>query len=302
MNNEELLNKWLANELTDAEQEAFEKLEDYDLNKKIIEGAMHFKAPRFSPDNSYEELKSKLNTKSTPVIRLKPLGILLRIAAVFLILFSLFTLSRYNSNHTIETLASQKITFELPDASSVTLNSVSEISYSKFRWKNKRTVQLDGEAFFVVAKGSRFDVVTSEGSVSVLGTQFNVKNRDNYFEVKCFEGQVSISRNGNIQLLTKGNTYRVVNNIVMLDVTNSNRPAWLSNISSFKSVALYDVLNEIERQYNVDIITQNVDTKRLFTGGFAHDNLEQALIAVTVPFNLIFQINNSNRITISQSE
>ena len=57
MNNEELLNRWLANELTDAEKEAFEKLEDYELNKKIIEGALYFKAPLFSSEIGYAELK-----------------------------------------------------------------------------------------------------------------------------------------------------------------------------------------------------------------------------------------------------
>ena len=45
------------------------------------------------------------------------------------------------------------------------------------KWKNERSVNLDGEGFFKVAKGSKFDVETSAGTVSVVGTQFNVKNR-----------------------------------------------------------------------------------------------------------------------------
>jgi Fe2+-dicitrate sensor, membrane component len=66
----------------------------------------------------------------------------------------------------------------------VNLNSSSQLSYSKNKWDSKREVTLNGEAFFKVSKGSTFDVITLNGKVSVLGTQFNVKQRENYFEVK----------------------------------------------------------------------------------------------------------------------
>ncbi len=302
MNNERLIEKWLSGKLTDVEQKAFEKTEDYNLNKKIIESARHFKAPSFSPEKGFDALKIRMKRKETPVLKLHSYKLLIRIAAIFLIFFSFFALYRYNSFSTVETLASQKTVFELPDKSVATLNSMSKISYSKYKWKNKRTVKLEGEAFFVVAKGSRFDVLTSGGTVSVLGTQFNVKNRENYFEVKCFEGIVSVNNNGKIQQLTKGETYREINNIITLESTKNSNPNWLTNISSFKSVPLYEVLNELERQYNVNITTQKIDTNRLFTGGFTHDDLEQALIAITIPFGLTFEINNFNKITISHSE
>ena len=302
MNKEELLIKWLADELTGAEQKAFEESEDYELNKKIIEGAKHFKAPPFSIDTSYEELKPKLKTKSKPVIKLRSFQILVKIAAVFLIFVSIYALYRYNSIRKTETFANQKTTIELPDATLVTLYPESKITYSKFRWKNNRKVKLDGEAFFVVAKGSKFDVETSSGTVSVLGTQFNVKNRPDYFEVNCFEGIVSVNIKGEIQQLTKGQTYKVVANTATLGSIADTIPDRLTNISNFKSAPLYKVLEEIERLYGVSITVKNVDTKRLFTGSVVHDNLEQALIAVTVPFNLAFQINDLNKITLSQSE
>lgn len=303
MDNEKLLRKWLANELTDSERKEFEGIDDYALNKKIIDSARYFKAPAFSSEKSYKEVRNKIrNRKNTRVVKLTSFKTLVRIAAIFLIFFSFFALYRYNSHTTVETAAGQTITIELPDESSVTLNALSKITYPKYRWKNKRLVKLEGEAFFDVAKGAKFDVLGQEGTVSVLGTKFSVKNRENYFEVKCFEGLVNVNRKEQNQELPAGKTYRVLNNTVALGTTHEKSPDWLSNISSFDSVPLSEVLNEMERQYNVEISTQGINTQRLFTGSFVNNNLEQALLSVTVPFSFDFEIDDSNKITIYDSE
>ncbi|MCB0476331.1 MAG: FecR family protein, partial [Flavobacteriaceae bacterium] len=56
------------------------------------------------------------------------------------------------------------------------------------------------------------------------------------------------------------------------------------------------VIDELERQYGVEIMTKNIDTNRLFTGGFVNDDLEEALIAISVPFNLNYSKSGSNKI------
>lgn len=302
MEKDYLLKKWLTNKLTDVELKEFENLDDFDLNTKIIDKAKHFDVPTDSSVKSYTDFKNNFDNRKKTVIKLKPYKILYRIAALFIIGFSTYFLFFYNNLTTVKTLASQKTTFELPDASSVVLNADSKAQFNKKKWIDKREVSLEGEAFFKVAKGSKFDVITSSGTISVLGTQFSVKNRSDFFEVKCFEGIVSVSSNGKLQRLTKGKTYRILNNLVAIDSTYSSNPEWIYNKSSFKSVPLYEVLDELERQYNVTINTRKVDTKRLFTGGFIHDDLEQALIAITVPFDLTYKKESSNKITIYSSE
>ena len=303
MDKEELIKKWLSDELTEAESNAFKKLDDYDLNTEIIESAQYFKASHFSTVKGFDTLKSKLSNKEeAPVIALNKYKVLYRVAALFIIGMTTYFMLFYNNLTTVKTLASQKTTFELPDASSVILNANSVAEYNKKKWADKREVTLDGEAFFKVAKGAKFDVVTTSGVVSVLGTQFSVKNRTNYFEVKCFEGIVSVKSNGKTQKLTQGKTYRIYNGIATLDVTKNSHPKWLDNISNFKSVPLYEVLNELERQYNVTITTQNIDTKRLFTGGFVHTNLEEALVTITTPLDLKYEKINATKIKISNKE
>tara|TARA_R110002073_G_scaffold72537_1_gene177143 strand:- start:112631 stop:113560 length:930 start_codon:yes stop_codon:yes gene_type:complete len=308
MNNEDLLKKWLSDELSEAELNDFKELEDFNLNAKVIQGAQQFKAANFSKVKSFEEFKANLPTKdiekeSTPVIKLNSYKLLYRIAAIFILGLGMYSFYLFNNSvTTVETLASQKSTFALPDASSVTLNADSKIAFNERKWEKKRALTLEGEAYFKVAKGSKFDVNTPSGTVSVLGTQFTVNQRTNYFEVKCYEGIVSVTSNGRIKRLTKGKTIRIANGTVTTDTTINTSPEWINNITSFKSVSLNEVLNELERQYDVIIETESIDTKQLFTGGFVHDNLDQALISITTPLQLSYKKDISNKIILSKEK
>ena len=300
MDKEDLLKKWLSDDLTNLELKEFKKLDDYNLNTEIIESAQYFKASHFSTVKGYDDLKSKLKPKDTPVIKLQSFKMLYRIAALFVISLGVYFTFFFTSITTVQTLASQKTTFELPDASTVTLNALSSVIYNKKKWSDKRELILDGEAFFKVAKGSKFDVKTSSGIVSVLGTQFTVKQRTNYFEVKCFEGIVSVNNNNKTEKLTKGKTYKIYDGAIVIDSTNNKHPKWINNMSSFKSIPLYEVFNELERQYNIKISTQDIDIKRLFTGGFVHTDIDEALAAITIPLNLTYQKLDAHKILIKK--
>ena len=80
-------------------------------------------------------------------------------------------------------------------------------------------------------KGTSFRVLTSEGIIEVLGTEFNITVRDNYFEVQCFEGKVKVtsSNTDNETILTQGNALRIVNNNHNPEVWNFilDAPNWL---------------------------------------------------------------------------
>ena len=304
MEKDRFIEKWLSGKLTDAELKEFKKMDDYQLNTRILEEAKHFKASHFSTVDSYEDFKAKtdLKAKKTPVIQLKSFKMLYRIAALFIVSLSVYALFFMNNLTTVKTLASNKTTFELPDASSVTLNAESKASYNDGKWKDKREIKLEGEAFFKVAKGSKFDVITESGTISVLGTQFNVKKRDNFFEVKCFEGIVSVKSNNKSQRLTRGNTFRIIKGIISVDTTNLKQPEWINNKSTFKSVPLYEVLHELERQYDISVKTEKIETERLFTGGFIHNDLEQALQSITVPLDLSYKKDQQNKIILLKME
>ncbi|WP_299112335.1 FecR family protein [uncultured Winogradskyella sp.] len=297
MTEDNLLKKWLNEELTDAEKQAFSKRDDYALNREIIENAKHFKASKFSKIDDFNDFKNKyhnpIKIKSNKWI--KPL---LRIAAILLISFGIYTTFFNNDIIVKRTLASEKTTISLPDLSQVTLNAESEINYDSDLWNSKRSINLKGEAYFKVAKGKTFDVITQSGVVTVVGTEFNVKARDNYFEVICYEGIVKVVSDTITKQLLAGDMYRILNNTFSEDRVNASKPSWTNNRSRFKAVPLKKVIDELERQFNIKVSFKDTDTTRLFTGGFTHNNLKNALSAITQPMNLSFKISSSNQVLI----
>ena len=298
MTEDDLLKKWLNNDLTDAEKEAFSKQNDYTQNLDIIEKAKHFKASEFSKVDDFETFKAKYKVRSS-VKKLNWVKPLLRIASVLVIgLTVYFTMFMNNSLVEERTLLAEKETINLPDLSKVSLNADSEITYDKDTWFEKRSLNLKGEAYFKVAKGKTFDVVTENGTVTVVGTEFNVKVRDNYFEVKCYEGIVKVTSDTITRQLLAGDTYRVLNKTFSQDKIKDTEPQWINNRSLFKRVPLIEVVEELERQYNIKISFKNTDNTRLFSGTFAHNNLENALSAITQPMNLTFEISSSNQVLI----
>ncbi len=302
MDKEELLKKWLADEMTQAERDSFKTSEDYALNTEIINAARNFKAPDFSANEAYQSLRLKLKRREKSVIPLISYKMLYRVAAVFIIGVVTYFAAFRGDTTVVKTIANQKTTFDLPDKSIVMLNADSKVAYHKREWNNKRELSLEGEAFFKVAKGAKFDVKTSNGIVSVVGTQFNVKNRNGYFEVKCFEGIVDVDSEGRVRQLTKGNTFRLMNGVLSVDSTMVERPQWIDNKSVFKSVPLFVVLDEFERQYNMTVDVKSIDSSKIFTGGFTHTDIHEALTTITDPFNFKYTISGSKKVIISKGQ
>lgn len=301
MEKDYLVKKWLNDDLTEAERMEFERMEESKLDRRILEEAKRFKASQFSETPKFAELEDRLRTQ-TAMPKKAWLRPLVAIAAALVVGVGLYSLLFLNASTNVQTLASEKATITLPDASEVTLNAFSELSFNESKWSNKREVNLEGEAFFKVAKGETFDVLTSQGTVTVIGTQFNVKERPDFFEVVCYEGVVAVKLGERIQQLTAGAGLRLVNDEVQLSTTVYTLPQWTKNVSDFRGVPFHEVIAELERQYAIELSYPEEKSTLLFTGGFVHDSLENALLSITQPLNLNYIIESSSQVTLSNSE
>ncbi len=299
MNKDYLIEKWLKNELSATEMEAFKQLDDYQVNIDIIDSAKLFKAENFSKADDFDDFKNKFESKKTTVRKLDWLNPLLRVAAVLVIALGVYFSFFFDNMTSFQTLASEKTTIELPDASLVILNALSSIEFSNKDWDDNRSLNLNGEAYFKVAKGKQFDVITTDGKVSVVGTEFNVKQRNKYFEVKCFEGVVKVSSDTIIRQLIAGETYKILNGRFSQGITTFSEPQWTNNVSSFEGIPFNEVIFELERQFNIHVSYKNVNVNRQFTGGFSHKDLDEALISITQPMNLTYELNSSNQVVIN---
>ncbi len=292
MNREQLISKWLNNDLNDQEFEAFKALEDYDDLVKLNSTLQAFKADDYDTSTELKHLLSSIKSeKAQPKTQwLKPL---MRVAAILAICFCAYYYTT-TLDTTVTTQLAQKTTVELPDASTVSLNAESLLAYNKNDWKKERDVQLQGEAFFKVAKGSSFNVNTTSGTVTVYGTQFNVKQRDNYFEVICYEGLVGVTHNSQETKLKPGDSFLIIDGkIIAKEKEHRSTPSWLNNESEFKSIPFKQVVAEFERQYQVNITLMNVDSTQLFTGSFTHDNLDVALKSIALPLQVTYSKQNN---------
>jgi transmembrane sensor len=297
MKKEILISKWLDNSLNPQELEAFKKLEDYEDLAKLDKSIQAFKVTDYDTSEELESVLSTIKTsKNKSAHWFKPL---MRVAAILAICFGLYYYTT-TIDTTITTEMAQKTSVELPDASNVSLNAKSYLVFNKKSWKENREVELKGEAFFKVAKGSTFNVITKSGTVTVYGTQFNVKQRDHYFEVICYEGLVGVTYNSQEIKLKPGDSFLMIDGkVIAKEKENRSTPSWLNNESQFKSLPFKQVVAEFERQYNVDITIIGIDSTELFTGGFTHDNLEIGLQSISLPLHLTYSKSN-NSITLKR--
>jgi len=301
---ENYLAKWLNGLLTDAELEAFKATDEYATYTRILEASSKIKAPGFDADQAWNTFKERgtANAAETKVIPMRPYRQFLKIAAAIAVLLtgSYFYLS--SLDETFTTTMAERTEVLLPDNSQVTLNAASEISYSAKKWDVERALQLKGEAFFKVAKGKKFTVATTAGTVTVLGTQFNVEQRENFFEVTCYEGLVRVSHADKTYELPAGNSFLVINKAIRTtDKPTSLQPSWVNNESTFKSIPLAYVFNELERQYDIQVITENIDTNRLFTGTFSNTNLKLALESISTPSQIYYSLDKDNVLFYAES-
>ena len=300
---ENYLAKWLNNELTEEELAEFNKSAEYASYQKLKEVSSTLEAPKFDADQVWASLKNKRESSKSKVVQLRPFTKLMRVAAAIAVI-AVASIFYFNSlDETISTQYAERAEVILPDASEIVLNADSEVSYSKKKWDKKRNVSLKGEAFFKVAKGKRFTVTTPEGTVAVLGTQFNVENRKGLFEVTCFEGLVSVTFQNKEFKVPAGSSFLAINGEIRPTIApTTTLPYWMNNESNFKSIPLSYVLDEFERQYNVTVEVKDIDTTQLFTGTFSNTDIDLALESISVPVNIQFKKLDGNKVVFYAEE
>lgn len=279
------LAKWLSGEMTEAELKEFQAKPDFAIYEKIKKYSASLEAPTF---NEEQVLKTVL---AAPKQKVKTITLtqhwLFKVAAVLVIGLGLFFTAKNFASATVFAENGNQKNFLLPDNSEVVLNSGSEIQYKKWNWDNNRTLNLEGEAYFKVAKGKKFEVNTALGKVTVLGTQFNVKQRDNRFDVSCYEGKVKVNYNQSEVVITKGMSVAFKDGKMMtLPENTAQNPEWLSQELAFYQEDLKAIVAELERHYNATITLKNSVNTQLFTGIIPAKDIAVSLEILATTYHL----------------
>ena len=277
---ESFLAKWLDGTISDLTLKELVSEQDFIDYKKIKSGLELLDELNRPVATSFNALNNSIHKKRNFKHSQATFKWGLSIAASILVVLGCYFAFNFEEI-TYKTSYAEQKTINLPDGSEVVLNAKSVINFNEKDWRNNRTILLKGEAFFKVKKGSTFSVQTSNGLVRVLGTQFNVKDTDTFFEVVCYEGKVSVTNNKKEYVLSPGNAIRKVDGKDSEKHNKENSlPSWLNGESSFVSVPLKYVILELEKQYNIEIDAHRIDDSIIFTGSFSNKDLKLALVSV----------------------
>jgi len=242
-------------------------------------------------EDVWNQLAMDVNDK--PIVnRRLPMRSVYSIVATLLVLFSAFAFMKFYTL-TIHSAKGEHIVYSLPDGSKVSLNAESTIKYQPYWWRFSRQIDFEGEAFFEVEKGNLFEVGSSAGKTSVLGTSFNIYSRNGAYNVDCMTGKVKVVSPEKVEVvLTPSYSASIQTNgqIYVSKFSEKIKSSeWINNMFSFTSVPLVEVLNEVERQFNIEIET-NISMELIYTGHFsANRNIEETLDLLCKPFGLEFE-------------
>jgi transmembrane sensor len=241
------------------------------------------------------QLRLKIKQRIAPARKPRKIAWLALAASISAILLAAFVFMYRSSSPEVvmpapvavlqkATVSGQKLTIKLPDGSVVKLNSNSSLSFPERFTAETREVTLQGEGFFTIVHNPSipFVVHASQGSTTVLGTTFNVKDREGKTAITLVTGKVEVAKDNaaerirlkpNQQALLPGGTH----GIDTLSVDVSKYIQWKDNVLAFDNTLLADAVVQLEEWYGVEIKITNALKGCRITGRYESESLENVL-------------------------
>jgi ferric-dicitrate binding protein FerR (iron transport regulator) len=222
----------------------------------------------------------------------------------------------------VSTKNGSRTKIQLPDGSSVWLNSSSKLVYDNEHFgAHNREVSLSGEAYFDVVKNPAkpFIIHTTKMDIKVLGTAFNVKcyPGEKNTETSLIRGSIEVTlKDRQEKIIMKPNEKLILSNEELKPTkTAAAQPAehivkptpiielshltifpkdssivetgWVENRLVFSEETFVEIAKKMERWYGINIVINNEKLKKeLLTGIFEKETVYEALKALqfTTPF------------------
>lgn len=183
----------------------------------------------------------------------------------------------------------ERIQLVLDDGSRVELNAGSFLHHPKKFSGKMRRVELNGEAFFEVQRNvTPFEISTPHARVRVLGTAFNVRTWERATTVFVQSGKVALRSNKattEVQL-TANEAARCADTVLVLSkLDTSDALAWREGKLVFRGRPLAQVLEELQRHFNVRIQADAALLAHTVTASFANEPVRTVLEALAAALN-----------------
>lgn len=210
---------------------------------------------------------------------------------------SVFELLRYN---TIITPPGGEYKLTLPDGTQVAINASSRLKYPVHFNEEFREVELTGEAYFDVSKkvvnGRNIPFIVNTGSqrLEVLGTQFNIRNYNEKVVTTLVEGAVKLSYPSSEAYILKPNEQAIYQeaeqSISIAAVDPFYITAWKNGSFAFGEANIYQVMDDIARWYDVEIVYQGNVENVNFSGTISRfEEIDKLLQTIEITGSVRFK-------------
>ena len=281
------------------EQFKKENLQEYTALKALW-STEKLEIQEFKTDKAWQNVERKA-TKPKPVSIYRRIRTAAAIAAVFLLVSLLWVTYTNRVDHQpllveiADTISPKKV--ELPDGSVVYLNKSAQLSYPKVFEKNQRTVSLQGEAFFEVAKDVErpFTINTKHAEIEVLGTSFNIDTNEDDTEIIVATGKVKVQSHfaqESAILLPKESALISPTALTRFSTEDQNYLAWKTGKFTFQEQAIKDVISELNTFYQNKLVLSKSATDCLLTASFNKDDLKEILEILQLSCSLQLKEND----------
>lgn len=195
----------------------------------------------------------------------------------------------------------------LPDGSKVFLNAASSLRYPARFSKSDRRVELQGEAYFEIAKNPNKPFIVEvepKQEIEVLGTHFNVTAYPDESVVKTtlFEGSVKLS-SAKKELVLKPGEMGVSNGngeILLKKADLEAEAAWKDGLFVFNDRNLEEVMLTVARWYDIEVVySGNIGNKKLWGTVSRYKTIKELLDKIAFTSGLHYKIEGK-RVTLTE--
>lgn len=298
-NDDTLLARWLSGELSAEEESTLRQRPEFKDYERLLGKVDRMQPPAYDTDDAFAALSKARTASATKTVHLRPrpqrsLRLWYGAAAAIALVLTAWFLLRNTAENFTTAMGGDLLATNLSDGSNIQLNDQTDFGFLPS--DTIRRAKLSGEAFFKIQKSEvPFIIETSLGQVTVVGTAFNVYSRGDSMSVYCTEGQVNVAFAGTADeyQLTPGEAVSInPAGSISTEIGETDESLdWLNDKSVFVNRPLKEILDELERQY--DVIVQrpsSMDVQKTYDVEFPHDDLDQALKNTFNPVNMDFEV------------
>lgn len=175
--------------------------------------------------------------------------------------------------NTLNTPRGGQYHLRLPDGTEAWLNASSSIRFPVAFVNNERRVKITGEVYFEVAKDKSrpFRVASGDLVVEALGTSFNIMaySDETSMITTLIEGSVKVQKGEKSAILSPGQQADIntEGSLQVLEGADIDQVvAWKNGWFEFNSTRLDEIMKQISRWYDVDVVFEGPVPDETFSG------------------------------------